>query len=433
MQENYDVVKYGPKQEFSEQCQKFMQEKLGGQDIYSLSLEELKQYKTELEHLIEENNMLELCSKLLNNAAYGASACRFFYFYNMNVAKDITKEARNLTEFMWNRLELFFHEDIWERKDLWQKFGFELDETKHDWYRQQHVSTYSDTDSVYTSYGTFFKCWTKETLDTIPSRDDKIKWILKFNKEFLDKQNTEWMNEIYNPRHAHSIHEFELETVSEATITLKRKKYLKAMSYSKGKWFTPSKILGVGIELIKTTSPKLAKEIITDMTKSLVYETGDMTKDEYILYFNHKLDKWKKKFWTAPIEDISQSINVGNYKKYVISDDDDLVFAKNTPASVKCAARYNYLAKKNNQRNLQITQGQKIKYYNIRLGCEKKSETDYFGYPSGEIPDWAPPCDKATQWQKNVLDPLNRFLEVMKMPLLNSDGTVQFDIFGGIN
>ena len=50
----------------------------------------------------------------------------------------------------------------------------------------------------------------------------------------------------------------------------------------------------------------------------------------------------------------------------------------------------------------------------IRLGNTKKAETDYFGYPSGELPSGAPLCDKAIQWQKNVLDPLNRFLEVMK-------------------
>lgn len=426
----YNVEKYGEKKVFSEQCQQFMKEKLGGKDIYSLSLEELKTYKEDLEHLIEENSMLELCSKLLNNAAYGACANRFFYYYDMRVASDITAEARNLTKFMWNRLEEFFHEDIWQRKDLWEKFGFELDESKHDWFREQHISEYSDTDSVYTQYGDFFRCWTPETLASIPERDDKIKWILRFNKEFLDKQNTEWMNDMYNPRHCHSIHEFELETVSEATITLKKKKYLKAMSYSKGKWFTPSKITGVGIELIKTTSPKLAKEIITDMTRSLVYDTGKMSKEEYILYFNSRLDKWKKKFWAAPIEDISQSINVGNYKKYVLCDEEDLMFAKQTPVSVKCAARYNYLAKKNNQRNLRIVQGQKVKYYNIRLGNTKKAETDYFGYPSGELPSWAPPCDKPIQWQKNVLDPLNRFLEVMKFPLLNNNGTVQFDLFG---
>lgn len=145
----YSVEKYGEKKVFSEQCQQFMKDRLEGKDIYSLSLDELKQYKEDLEQLIEENSMLELASKLLGNAAYGACANRFFYYYNMKVAADITGEARNLTKFMWNRLELFFHEDIWKRKDLWKKFEFELDESKHDWYRKQHVSEYSDTDSIF--------------------------------------------------------------------------------------------------------------------------------------------------------------------------------------------------------------------------------------------------------------------------------------------
>ena len=49
---------------------------------------------------------------------------------------------------MWKNLEEWFHEGIWNRKDLWEQFDFELDESKHDWYRDQHVSIYSDTDSI---------------------------------------------------------------------------------------------------------------------------------------------------------------------------------------------------------------------------------------------------------------------------------------------
>ena len=41
----YNVEKYGEKKVFSEQCQQFMKEKLGGRDIYSLSLEELRLIK----------------------------------------------------------------------------------------------------------------------------------------------------------------------------------------------------------------------------------------------------------------------------------------------------------------------------------------------------------------------------------------------------
>lgn len=419
---------YMEKKEFSRDIKELLEKEFPGRDIYNMSLEELKQFKDDVEQLYEVNSMLELAQKLLGNAAYGACANQYFYFFNPKLAADITGECRQLTKFMWNRLEKFFKEDIWEREDLWEKFNFELDPSKKEWLRDSNVSVYSDTDSVYSSYGDFFKCWTEEAQKTVPTRDDKIKWILKFNQEYLDKQNCDWIDEIYNPRHAHSIHKFELETVSEATICLKKKKYLKAMSYSKGKWFNPSKMTGVGIELIKTTSPKLAKEIITDMTKSLMYESGSMDKNAYIFYFNDKMAEWKRKWWKANIEDVSQSINVGKYKQYVIDDQDTLEFEKRAPVSVKCAGRFNYLAHKNGEDFKRIVQGNKIKYYNIRLS-PKKGDTDYFGYPAGEIPVWAPKIDMQTQWEKNVVDPINRFLEVMDMPMLNQNGQIQLGLF----
>lgn len=123
-------------------------EKFPGVDIYSLSLDELKQLYDDVEALREEFSLIELAYKLLSNGAYGASSSPNFYFYNLELAKDITGECRNLTKYFWKNLEEFFHETIWERKDLWKKFGFELDESKHDLCREMTVSCYSDTDSV---------------------------------------------------------------------------------------------------------------------------------------------------------------------------------------------------------------------------------------------------------------------------------------------
>ena len=94
--------------------------------------------------------------------------------------------------------------------------------------------------------------------------------------------------------------------------------------------------------------------------------------------------------------------------------------------SVKAIGLYNHLAYKNNQKNLRLVSG-KIKYYNIRINAK---ETSYFGFPAGELPSWAPKIDKKLQWQKTVIDPINRFLEVMKLPLMNSENTLQMNLFG---
>lgn len=124
-------------------------EKFPGKDIYNMSLEELKHLHDDVEALREEFSLIELANKVLSNGAYGASAnAKGFYFYNLSVAGDITAECRALTQYFWNNLEKFFHEDIWQRKDLWKQFGFELDEKKHQACRELPVSCYSDTDSV---------------------------------------------------------------------------------------------------------------------------------------------------------------------------------------------------------------------------------------------------------------------------------------------
>ena len=134
--------------EFNDNIKTFLEEKFPGVDIYNMSLEELKNFKEEVAITRNEYSLLELAMKTLGNAAYGASANHAFYFYNVKLAGDITGECRVLTKTMWHNLDVFFHETLWERKDLQEKFNFELDEAKHDWYRKQTVSIYSDTDSI---------------------------------------------------------------------------------------------------------------------------------------------------------------------------------------------------------------------------------------------------------------------------------------------
>ena len=411
--------------EFSQDIKDIVKNNFNNVDLYSLNKEQLEKMKEEVEELREEYFLLEMGCKTLGNAAYGASANQFFYFFNVDLAGDITGECRNLTKTMWHNLEEWFHEGIWQRKDLWQKFDFALDESKHDWYRKQAISIYSDTDSVYTTFGTFFQAMTKEYQEKYNTDKKKLDWILKYSKEFQDKQNNQWCEEMYNPRHAHNIHEFELETVNAAQINLAKKKYVKGYIFVKGKYYDKPKVSGTGIELIKSTTPSLCRKILEDLMQSLLFEYNEADKEQYIMEFNDKLARYRKEFYNAPVEDISQSVGVGDYKKYVADDTDMLVFEKQCPVSVHAIARYNYLAHKNGQDNLKQYSG-KIKYYNISFG---KKDHGYFGFPAGELPEWAPPMDKLTQWQKTVIDPINRFLTVMNIPLANASGTVQLNLF----
>lgn len=410
--------------EFSQDIKDLLVNEFPGKDIYNMSLEELKEFRNEVADKMHECDLLSLANKLLGNASYGASANPGFFFFNTKVASDITAECRNLTKTMWDKFEWFFKEELWERKDLWKQFDFELDEEKHDWYRNQPVSVYSDTDSVYTTYGNLFKAMTPECQQKYDTDDKKVRWILKFNQEFLDKQNTQWCEEIYNPRNGKSIHEFELETISKVCIYQKKKKYIKALLYNKGKFYDHPKISGTGIELVKTTTPELARKIITEMTTMLLYDYDDDTRVEFMLAFRDRLTAYRKMFYNAPINDISASMNIGDYKKFVVDDSENLVLGMHCPPSVQACARYNYLAHKNHQDNKRMISG-KMKYYAIRISPK---ETGFFGYPFGEYPSWAPPVDKRTQWQKTVIDPINRFLDAMSLEQIDNDSFQQLQL-----
>ena len=134
--------------EFSEDIKKLLQDKYPDKDIYKMSLEELKLFREEIENLREEYSLIELGAKTLSNSLYGASANKWFYFYNLALAGDITAECRQLTKTMWNRLESFMRNDIWERKDLWEKFNFKLDKKQQKYLSDSLASSYADTDSL---------------------------------------------------------------------------------------------------------------------------------------------------------------------------------------------------------------------------------------------------------------------------------------------
>lgn len=269
--------------------------------------------------------------------------------------------------------------------------------------------------SVYTTYGNFFKCMTPKYQEKYNTVRKKAEWILWYNQEFQDKLNTQWCEDIYNPRHGRNVHNFELETISEAGIYLKKKKYLKALIFSKGKWFNEAKMSGTGIEIIKSTTPHFCRGAIKEITKDLMFNSGTMTKDEYWLYLNNMMSDYKKKFLRAPIEEISQTVGVNAYFKYILNDKDELKIGAKCPPGPKAIALYNHLAYKAGRGDLYVVSG-KVKYYNIREG----KNTSFFGYPSGKLPTFAPKMDKTIQWQKTMLEPINRFLEVMQFPMLTT-------------
>lgn len=218
--------------EFSEDIKNLLAERFPGRNIYEMDLNELKEFKEEVVDLRHEYALLENAYKVCANAGYGSSANEHFYFFLPKLASDITGECRNLTQTMWHNLEEFFHETLWERKDIQEQFGFELDETKHDWYREQPISVYSDTDS--TSFDTILKTsngeCTIEDLFSESLKQNGIKditnnghEIVKCNDDVLNWTKENGLNFVpikWIMRHKVSKPMFKITTKSGKTITV---------------------------------------------------------------------------------------------------------------------------------------------------------------------------------------------------------------------
>lgn len=218
--------------EFSEDIKNLLAERFPGRNIYEMDLNELKEFKEEVVDLRHEYALLENAYKVCANAGYGSSANEHFYFFLPKLASDITGECRNLTQTMWHNLEEFFHETLWERKDIQEQFGFELDETKHDWYREQPISVYSDTDS--TSFDTILKTsngeCTIENLFNESLKQNSIKditnnghEIVKCNDDVLNWTKENGLNFVpikWIMRHKVSKPMFKITTKSGKTITV---------------------------------------------------------------------------------------------------------------------------------------------------------------------------------------------------------------------
>ena len=218
--------------EFSEDIKNLLAERFPGRNIYEMDLNELKEFKEEVVDLRHEYALLENAYKVCANAGYGSSANEHFYFFLPKLASDITGECRNLTQTMWHNLETFFHETLWERKGIQEQFGFELDETKHDWYREQPISIYSDTDS--TSFDTILKTsngeCTIENLFNESLKQNGIKditnnghEIVKCNDDVLNWTKEKGLNFVpikWIMRHKISKPMFKITTKSGKTITV---------------------------------------------------------------------------------------------------------------------------------------------------------------------------------------------------------------------
>lgn len=416
---------------------------------------DLNRFKLDLAGEINYLGSYEQGMKLLGNSGYGGSSHQAFFWFNMDLANDITGEARNLIHMMEHHIPDFWRNNWESLTDLHKKLGIELKSKKElneilestpvqwndpDAYHNHSyvVPVYGDTDSIYTSYEPLLRTIKGYESMSIETKRDII---AKINTEFMDQHNKEVIDEYYNGRYGKSVHAFELETIALSGVWLNvKKRYAQLLLWKDGKTYDINDLplKAKGLEIAKSSYPKCARDSLKHMVRFLLEDNGE---DYLLARLNIEMMKQRNIFMEAPLEDICGNMGVQGYTKYILDDSDPtgLKMAPKCPSNVRALGNYNWIR---NTKDLpgDPLYGGKMKWYiYVPNTLKKKGKknityegTEYFAFQSGNYPKWAEqyaPICKPIMFEKMLIDPFNRIIESSGIGKLVGDGSIQMGLF----
>ena len=380
----------------------------------------------------EENyHTLEQSCKIFINSIYGAMANKFYYNSNIAMAESITLQGQDLIKYSVRVVNKYFkemwptdiaaHQKIAEYMLKWHK---DFDVNSFMSYAQKGVSfgetlqINGDTDSAYISLQPIIKtCHIPLEFET--------DFVLAINEgvlsTYLEKAFDEYAAAYNCPK---NLEKFELEKIARSVIMLAKKKYIMDIS-----WKEPNvhveplhSVVYKGIEVIQGSTPDFCRDCMKEFIKFMLGKIAAGIKPEYIEIVN-KLKELKTKFSMQNPNEISKSFAMSDYEKYVYNDKQVLQYNQNVtvPMHVRAAANYNYKlynsAKRYKSKYKIVHKGDKVKFYYTT----DPQPNDVFGFLPNEFPvEFAPKMDIDTQFEKMVLEPLNRIIEASGYPKVSA-------------
>jgi DNA polymerase elongation subunit (family B) len=352
----------------------------------------------------------EQAVKVTLNSIYGAFGNKWFHFFNLDIAESITIQGQGAILYSEKILNKYFQE-FWP-KDIKVHEHFNIS-IKNKLVKPSVV--YIDTDSCYVQFEEMYESieWLGEKLEI----DKFIMHLYNFRiKDYITKcmakyaENTNTDNFLY----------FDLETIAYSGIWLAKKKYLQNIAWEDklgedDRYPSLSKIKTIGFDTIQSSTPAVARKHLTDALKLVLSEkpTADLLK-KLVEY----LKKCKKEFKLVDVDQIAFNKRTNNIEKYIVDDTIEFQIGSKCPPNVKAAGFYNFLMNTNpkyKNKYKMIGNGEKLKLYHC-----KHTTCDMFAYLPGDHPyEIAPEIDYELQFEKSVIDPLNRVLKAVGLQTLN--------------
>lgn len=360
--------------------------------------EELQQIKEEASKYYN----YEQAVKLMLNSIYGAFGNPYFYFFNVDIAETITlqgKDAILYTEKLINKyFKEFWHKDIPAHTEMGITVKGRI---------ENPVGIYIDTDSVYVKFDEVIK-------KSEGWQGDEKEFILKLYEVRLNDYIEKILQKYADDNNAENFLSFELESIAKNAIWLAKKKYMQNIV-----WKDPnihyddlSKISSKGFEIIQSSTPLFAREKLKELL-TYIFSVNELDMGKFAAL----LKDIKRQFRLANVDQISFSRKVNNYQKYIVSDYDTFEIASKCPIGVRSAGYHNYLLNNSGLKGKYqpLGNGEKCKMY-----FSEDNSCDVFAYAPGDYPyEFAPKIDYDRQFEKTILDPINRVVTAMGFKSFN--------------
>jgi len=340
----------------------------------------------------------EQAIKIFINSVYGACGSPWFAFFNMDIAEAVTLQGQDLIKYSEKVLNRYFMEFWHKDVKLHAKMGVS-NVQKID----KPVVIYCDTDSNFVSL--------KELIDKTDYEGDRKDFILKLYEVFLESYLGKCYDIYSKNFNTENFQSFELEKIADSGVWLAKKKYVyNTVWKDPGIHVEPlTDITAKGVEIVQSSSSKFVRDTLKSLLKYIFTKKNDFN----IVEFAGILKKIKDEYKLKNLEDIAASSSIGDYEKHVLMDKDRVVLEKGCPIHVRAAAMYNntLFNSKFKKKYQPIRSGEKVKYYFVKTNV---AEQNVFAFISGSFPvEFAPQIDYDLQFAKNIIQPINRFIEAM--------------------
>ncbi|MCX8008395.1 MAG: DNA polymerase [Patescibacteria group bacterium] len=344
-----------------------------------ISLENKKKYEeTKNEDYLFEYkkyDILQNVKKICLNSAYGALGNTYFRFYNVFLAEAVTKSGQLVIKWIERACNEFLN-------DFFNTVGIDY-------------CVASDTDSVYLDLSNL-----KGKVSSSDEVDSMIKNKLLF---YVDKKLNElkdYLNCTENKI------ELKREVIADRGVFIAKKRYCLNVLDSEGVKYNPPKLKIMGVEAIKSSTPKICRKLLQEAIRIILQENEERLQE----FFKEVNESFK----TYDVDDIAFPRSINGLDKYDFS-------SKSIPIHVYGALVYNKLVKEKNLSLEEIKNGDKIKFFYVKK--PNWLNTHVFSYPSNkpfprEFQEILDIVDYNIMIEKAFLEPLKIILEKISWEII---------------